>query len=115
MWGWDDRPGSAGSRCLRQYDEATASPAKIISLRPWFDPPPARDEHPPVKFAGEKDGRAETGPAEPPSAKPFLREVAKTEAKTQTGTEAKIEARTEAKTEAKTPPPGSTVVIEQAV
>jgi len=107
MWGWDDRPGSAGSRCLSQYDEATASTAKIIPLRPWFDPPPSRDEDPPVKFADEKDSLAETRTAEPPSAKPFLREVAKTEAKTQTGTEAKIEA--------KSPPPGSTVVIEQAV
>jgi hypothetical protein len=39
MWGWDDRPGSAGSWRLSQHDEATASTAKIIPLRPWFDPP----------------------------------------------------------------------------
>ena len=113
---------------LSQHDEATASTAKIIPLRPWFDPPPSRDEDPPVKFAHESPAQART--AEPPSAVPFLREVpkaqartearieakaeAKIEAKTEAKTEVKTEARTEAKTEAKTPP-GSTVVIEQAV
>ncbi|UPK06526.1 type I secretion system permease/ATPase [Bradyrhizobium sp. 170] len=118
MWGWDDRPGSAGSCRLSQHDEATASTAKIIPLRPWFDPPPSRGEDPVVKFADEKSGAAEAKTAEPPSAEPYLREVAKTEAKTeartQARTETKPEARIEAKTEAKTPP-GSTVVIEQAV
>jgi ATP-binding cassette, subfamily C, bacterial len=112
MWGWDDRPGSsAGSLRLSQHDEATASTAKIIPLRPWFDPPPSRAEDPHVKFADDKDGPAEARTAdaktaEPPSVEPFRREKAKAEAKT--------EARIEAKTEAKTPPPGSTVVIEQA-
>src|SRR6266568_4355230 len=128
MWSWDDRPGSAGSRCLSQHDEATASTAKIIPLRPWFDPPPSRAEDPHVKFADEKGGPAEAKTAdaktaEPASVEPFRREKAKTEAKaevkteakTEAGPEVKTEARTEAKTEAKTPPPGSTVVIEQAV
>jgi ATP-binding cassette, subfamily C, bacterial len=124
MWSWDDRPGSAASGRLSQHDEATASTAKIIPLRPWFDPLPSRDEDPPVKFAHESPAQART--AEPPSAVPFLREVpkaqarteakidAKAEAKIEAKTEAKTEVKTEAKTEAKTPP-GSTVVIEQAV
>jgi ATP-binding cassette subfamily C protein len=97
MWGWDDRPGSAGSRCLRQHDETTVSTAKIIPLRPWFDRPPSRDEDPHLKFADDVPAVVRT--AEPPPAEPSLREKDKTEAKT----------------EAKTPPPGSTVVIEQAV
>ena len=59
MWGWDDRPGSAGSWRLSQHDEATASTAKIIPLRPWFDPPPSRAEDPLVKFADERGGPAE--------------------------------------------------------
>ncbi|NOJ45315.1 type I secretion system permease/ATPase [Bradyrhizobium archetypum] len=115
MWGWDDRSGNAGSLRLTQHDEATASAAKIIPLRPWFDPPPSRVGDSLVKFADEKGVSAEasTAPriAEPRSAEPFLRKVAKTEAKTV----AKPEARTEARAEAKTPAPGSTVVIEQAV
>jgi ATP-binding cassette subfamily C protein len=125
MWGWDDRQGSsAGSLRLSQHDEATASTAKIIPLRPWFDPPHSRAEDPRVKFADEKDNLAEARTAdaktaEPPSVEPFRREKAKTEVKaeikTEAKTEAKTQAKTEAKTEAKTPPPGSTVVIEQAV
>jgi ATP-binding cassette, subfamily C, bacterial len=123
MWGWDDRPGSAGSWRLSQHDEATASTAKIIPLRPWFDPPASRAEDPVVKFADEKGGPAEarTVPktAEPPSTEPTLRVVAKTqvgtEAKPEAKSETKPEAKVEAKVEAKTPPPGSTVVIEQAV
>ena len=110
MWSWDDRAGSAASGRLIQHDEATASTAKIIPLRPWFDPPPSRDDDPPVRFADDKNSPAEPRTAEAPSAVPFLREVVKTQART----EAKTEARTEAKTEAKTPP-GSTVVIEQTV
>ena len=98
MWGWDDRPGSAGSWRLSQHDEATASTAKIIPLRPWFDPPPSRAEDPVVKFADEKGGPAEaktvakTVPktAEPPSAEPSLRVVAKTPAKTEAKPETKI-------------------------
>src|SRR5215207_4587365 len=105
MWGWDDRPGSAGSRRLSQHDEATASTAKIIPLRPWFDPPASRAEDPVVAFADEKGGPAEartvarTVPrtAEPPSTEPTLRVVAKT----QVGTEAKPEAKPEAKSETK--------------
>ena len=113
MWSWDDRPGSAASGRLIQHDEATSNTAKMIPLRPWFDLSPSRAEDPTVKFADEKDSPAEAKTAEPPSAVPFLREVAKTRGQdAQAGTtEAKIEARTEAKT----PPPGSTVVIEQAV
>src|SRR5207245_1993683 len=103
MWGWDDHPGGAASGRLSQHDEATASTAKIIPLRPWFDPPPSRAEDPVVKFADERNGPAEAKTAAPPSAEPPMRERAKTDAKT------------EAKTEAKIPPPGSTVVIEQAV
>ncbi len=121
MWGWDDRPGGAGSLRLSQHDEATASTAKIIPLRPWFDPPPSRVEDPHVKFADENDGPADTRnadvkTAEPASVEPFRREKARTEVKAEVKTEARPEiktvARTEAKTEAKTPP-GSTVVIEQ--
>src|SRR5215213_2582265 len=123
MWGWDDRPGSAGSWRLSQHDEATASTAKIIPLRPWFDPPASRAEDPVVKFADEKAGPAEawtvakTVPktAEPPSTEPTLRVVAKTQVGTEAKSETKPEAKVEAKVEAKTPPPGSTVVIEQAV
>jgi ATP-binding cassette, subfamily C, type I secretion system permease/ATPase len=111
MWGWDDRPGGAASGRLSQHDEATASTAKIIPLRPWFDPPPSRAEESLVKFADEKSGPAVPRTAEPPSAEPSRREAAKTQAKP----EAKTEAKVEAKTEAKTPPPGSTVVIEQTV
>ena len=60
MWGWDDRPGgSAGSLRLSQHDEATASTAKIIPLRSWFDPPHSRAEDPQRKFADEKDNLAE--------------------------------------------------------
>jgi len=122
MWGWDDRPGGAGSLRLSQHDEATASTAKIIPLRPWFDPPPSRVEDPHVKFADENgypaDARnADVKTAEPASVEPFRREKARTEVKAEVKTEARPEiktvARTEAKTEAKTPP-GSTVVIEQA-
>jgi ATP-binding cassette subfamily C protein len=122
MWGWDDRPSGAGSLRLSQHDEATASTAKIIPLRPWFDPPPSRVEDPHVKFADENgypaDARnADVKTAEPASVEPFRREKARTEVKAEVKTEAKPEiktvARTEAKTEAKTPP-GSTVVIEQA-
>ena len=115
MWGWDDRPGSAGSWRLSQHDEATASTAKIIPLRPWFDPPSSRAEDPVVKFADEKGGPTVVKTAEPPSAEPSLRVVAKTQAGTDAKPETKPEAKIEAKTEAKTPPPGSTVVIEQAV
>ncbi|WP_065751254.1 type I secretion system permease/ATPase [Bradyrhizobium paxllaeri] len=98
MWGWDDRPGSAGSSRLIQYDETRTHTAKIIPLRPWFDPPRPQPEEPPIAFADEKEPAKETPPAvaktaEPPSVEPSLRE--------------------EAKTEAKTPAPGSTVVIEQ--
>ena len=110
MWGWDDRPGGAGSSRLIQYDEATASTAKIIPLRPWFDPPPSRAEESLVKFADENSGAAEARTVAK-TAEPSLRVVAKTQAKP----EAKTEAKVEAKTEAKTPPPGSTVVIEQTV
>jgi len=71
MWGWDDRPGSsAGSLRLSQHDEATASTAKIIPLRPWFDPPPSRAEDPHVKFADEKGGPAEAKTAEARTAEP---------------------------------------------
>ena len=81
MWGWDDRPGSAGSCRLSQHDEATASTAKIIPLRPWFDPPASHAEDPVGKFADERGGPAETRTvaktAEPPSAEPSLRVVAK--------------------------------------
>src|SRR3989442_11744970 len=101
MWGWDDRPGSsAGSLRLSQRDEATASTAKIIPLRPWFDPPPSRAEDPHVKFADEKDGRAEARATEPASVEPFRREKAKTEVKAEVKTEVKTEARPEVKTEA---------------
>ena len=81
MWGWDDRPGSAGSWRLSQHDEATASTAKIIPLRPWFDPPPSRDEDLVVKFADEQGGpaeaktlakTAEAKTAEPSSAEPHI-------------------------------------------
>ena len=119
MWGWDDRPGSAGSWRLSEHDEATASTAKIIPLRPWFDPPHSRAEDPHVGFADEQGRPAVARAAEPASVEPFLREKTKTEVKTEPKTEAKAEvkteARREAKTEAKSPPPGSTVVIEQAV
>ncbi|MEH2522512.1 MULTISPECIES: type I secretion system permease/ATPase [unclassified Bradyrhizobium] len=123
MWGWDDRPGGAASGRLSQHDEATASTAKIIPLRPWFDPPHSRTEDPHVKFADEKDRLAEArtaelpsvGPSRPEAARTEVKTEAKTEAKTETKTETKTEAKTEARTEAKTPPPGSTVVIEQAV
>ena len=114
MWGWDDRPGGAASGRLSQHDEATASSAKIIPLRPWFDSPPSRGEDPPVRFSDEKDRPAVAKAAEPASVEPFPREKVRTEVKTEVKTEAKTEARVEAKTEAKTPP-GSTVVIEQAV
>src|SRR3989442_15747334 len=102
MWGWDDRPGSsAGSLRLSQRDEATASTAKIVPLRPWFDPPASRAEDPVVKFADEKGGPAEAKTvaktAEPPSARPSLRVVAKAQA----GTEAKPEAMPEARVETK--------------
>jgi ATP-binding cassette, subfamily C, type I secretion system permease/ATPase len=119
MWGWDDRPGGAGSLRLSQHDEATASTAKIIPLRPWFDPPPSRAEDPHADENGyPADTRnADVKTAEPASVEPFRREKARTEVKAEVKTEAKPEiktvARTEAKTEAKTPP-GSTVVIEQA-
>ena len=120
MWGWDHRPGSTGSWRLSQYDEVAPSTAKIIPLRPWFDPASARDEDPAVQFAAEKNKGglaearspeaklaeakpAEAQSAEPPSAVPFLREVPRTQA------------RVESKAEAKTPPPGSTVVIDQVV
>src|SRR5213593_4394237 len=99
MWGWDDRPGSsAGSLRLSQYDEATASTAKIIPLRPWFDPPHSRAEDTHVKFADEKDGPAVAKTAdaktadaktadaktdEPPSVEPLRREKAKAEVKTE--------------------------------
>ena len=116
MWGWDHRPGSAGSWRLSQYDEPTASTAKIIPLRPWFDPPHSRAEDSHAKFAGGKDDLAEAKAAdvkaanvkaaESASVEPFRRETAKAEVK--------AEVKTEAKSEAKTPP-GSTVVIEQAV
>jgi ATP-binding cassette subfamily C protein len=118
MWGWNDRPGSAGSGRLSQHDEATASTARIIPLRPWFDPPAPLAEDSLVKFADENSGAAEARTmaktAGRPSAEPYLREVGKTQANTQARTEAKPEAKIEAKTEAKTPP-GSTVVIEQTV
>jgi len=122
MWGWDHRPGSAGSWRLSQHDEPTASTAKIIPLRPWFDPPHSRAEDSHVKSAGGKDDLAEARAAdvraadvktadvktaEPASVEPFRRETAKAEVK--------AEVKTEAKSEAKTPPPGSTVVIEQPV
>ena len=117
MWGWDDRQGSAGSRRLSQHDEVTASTAKIIPLRPWFDPPHSRDEGPSVGFVEEKDRPAVARAAEPASVEPFPREKAKTEVQPEVKAEARPEARTETKTEAKaeakTPPPGSTVVIEQ--
>ena len=89
MWGWDDRPGSAGSWRLSQHDEATASTAKIIPLRPWFDPPRSRDEDPPVGFADEKDRPAVARAAEPASVEPFLREKAKPEIKTEAKPEVK--------------------------
>ncbi|WP_426534635.1 type I secretion system permease/ATPase [Bradyrhizobium sp. McL0615] len=114
MWGWDDRPGGAASGRLSQHDEVTASSAKIIPLRPWFDSPPSRDEDPPARFTDEKDRPAVAKAAAPASIEPFPREKIKTEVKTEAKTEARTEARVEAKTEAKTPP-GSTVVIEQAV
>ena len=96
MWGWDHRPGSAGSWRLSQYDEPTASTAKIIPLRPWFDPPPSRAEDPHVKFADENDGPADTRnadvkTAEPASVEPFRREKARTEVKAEVKTEAKPE------------------------
>jgi ATP-binding cassette subfamily C protein len=108
MWGWDHRPGSAGSWRLNQHDGPTASSAKIIPLRPWFDPPHSRAEDSHGKFAGGKDDpvearAADVKTAEPASVEPFRRETDKAELKT------------EAKSEAKTPPSGSTVVIEQPV
>src|SRR4051794_16292535 len=103
MWGWDDRPGGAASGRLSQHDEATASSAKIIPLRPWFDSPPSRDEEPPVRFANEKDRPAVAKAAEPASVEPFPRDKVRTEVKTEAKTEARVEAKTEAKT-----PPGST-------
>ena len=122
MWGWDDRPGSARSGRLSLHDEATASTAKIIPLRPWFDPPAPLAEDSLVKFADENSGAVEARTvaetAGRPSAEPYLREVAKTQANTQAKTEAKPETKPEAKIEAKTEaktPPGSTVVIEQTV
>jgi ATP-binding cassette subfamily C protein len=89
MWGWDDRPGAAGSWRLREYDEATPHTARIIPLRPWFDRPAPHAEDPPVEFADVKAPPAEAKVADPPAVEPSLRE------------------------EAKTPAPGSTVVIEQ--
>src|SRR5215207_10618091 len=89
MWGWDNRPGAAGTWRLREYDEATPHMAKIIPLRPWFDQPPPRAEDPPVVSADEKAAPAQAKVADPPAVEPSLRE------------------------EAKTPAPGSTVVIEQ--
>src|ERR1044072_5966204 len=107
MWGWDDRPGSsAGSLRLSQHDEATASTAKIIPLRPWFDPPPSRVEDPHVEFADENGGpadartadvktadarNADVKTAEPASVEPFRREKARTEVKAEVKTEAKPE------------------------
>jgi len=90
MWGWDDRPGGAASGRLSQHDEATAGTAKIIPLRPWFDPPPPLAEDSRVKFADENSGAAEAKTVakteakttEPPSAEPSFRVVAKTQAKT---------------------------------
>jgi ATP-binding cassette subfamily C protein len=123
MWGWDNRPGANGWR-LVQHDEATASSAKIIPLRPWFDQAHPRHDDSPVKFADQKVGSAEakttvntTGPS---SVERFPRQdggtqtrpEAKVEAKTEARPEVKPEARVDGKTEAKTPP-GSTVVIEQ--
>src|SRR6185503_7933717 len=105
MWGWDDRPGSARSGRLCQHDEATASTAKIIPLRPWFDPPAPLAEDSLIKFADENSSAAEARPvaktAGRPSAEPYLREVAKTQAKTQARTEAKPETKPETKPEAK--------------
>ena len=119
MWGWDDRAGSFGNCRLSQHDEATASTAKIIPLRPWFDPPSSGPEDPHVKFANETDRLTEARSAEAPVVEPFRPQKpkveGKAEARTEAKPEAKTEARTEVKTEAKTPPPGSTVVIEQAV
>jgi ATP-binding cassette subfamily C protein len=109
MWGWDDRPGGAASGRLSQHDEATASSAKIIPLRPWFDSSPSRDEDPPARSTDEKDRPVVAKAAESASVEPFPREKVKTEVKTEAKTEARVEAKTEAKT-----PPGSTVVIEQA-
>ncbi|WOH64760.1 type I secretion system permease/ATPase [Bradyrhizobium sp. BWA-3-5] len=124
MWGWDNRPGANGWRLI-QHDEATASSAKIIPLRPWFDQAHPRHDDSPVKFAGEKVGSAEakttvntTGPS---SVERFPRKddgtqtrpEARVEAKPEAKPEVKPEARVDGKTEAKTPP-GSTVVIEQA-
>ena len=123
MWGWDHRPGSAGSWRLSEHDEATASTAKIIPLRPWFDPPHSRDEDPSARFAGEKDRPAVARAAGPASVQPFPRETARSEDKAEAKAKAEVkmearpevrtQAKTEAKTEAKNPPPGSTVVIEQ--
>ena len=110
MWGWDDRPGGPASGRLSQHDEATASSAKIIPLRPWFDSPPTRAEDLPGRFGDEKDRPAVARAAEPASVEPFPREKVRTEVKTEAKTEARVEAKTEAKT-----PPGSTVVIEQVV
>ena len=132
MWGWDERAGAANWR-LTQLDGATASSAKIIPLRPWFDPAHARTGDQSGRSADTKVGIAEaeaaprttdpepghqkqggTGtrpelPSEDTSElKPEARSEAKIEAKTAARTEAKTEARTESKTR-----PGSTVVIEQ--
>jgi ATP-binding cassette subfamily C protein len=87
--GGDDRVSSVGFSHTNRAGEGAS--AKIIPLRPWFDPPSPHAEDPPVTIADEKDSPAEAKIAEPPSVQPSMRE------------------------EAKTPAPGSTVVIEQVV
>ena len=93
MWGWDDRAGSFGNCRLSQHDEATASTAKIIPLRPWFDPPSSGAENPHVKVANETDRLTEARSAEAPSVEPFRPQKPKVEGKAEARTEAKPEAR----------------------
>jgi ATP-binding cassette, subfamily C, bacterial len=123
MWGWDDRAG-AGNWRLTQLDAATASSAKIIPLRPWFDPTHSRTENLPERSAEARAGLVKTTDAPsvtgPEPAEPFLRKQGVTETRPEPSSElkseAKVEAKTEAKTESKTESrtrPGSTVVIEQ--
>ena len=89
--GGNDSLGRAGSLRAHRPDEGSSNTAKIIPLRPWFDPPAPHAEDPPVILAGEKETPSKAKIAEPPSVEPSMRE------------------------EAKTPAPGSTVVIEQTV